>query len=57
MKTFNLLVKIAAFALIIYVFMQQKNDYYAEMRGKAATAHTPVVEKAKTPEAALNNKK
>jgi len=34
MKAFNLFVKIAAIGLMLYVFMQQKNDYYAEMRGK-----------------------
>lgn len=36
MKAFNLLVKLAAFALILYVFMQQKGDYYKEMAGKPA---------------------
>ena len=44
MKSFNLLVKLAAFALILYVFMQQKGDYYKEM---AKPKPEPMIEKTK----------
>ena len=43
MKAFNLFVKIAAFVLILYVFMQQKGSYYAEMGGKAKPVETKPV--------------
>ena len=43
MKAFNLFVKIVAFVLILYIFMQQKGDYYKEIGGKPTTAAPAVV--------------
>ena len=49
MKIFNRLIKIVAIALIFYVFILQRADYYAELRGKPV-AHPVVAEKVKPAE-------
>jgi predicted membrane protein len=34
MKQFNLIIKLLAIGLILYVFMQQKGGYMAEIKGQ-----------------------
>jgi hypothetical protein len=38
MKQFNLIIKLLAIGLILYVFMQQKGGYMAEIKGSAPKA-------------------
>lgn len=43
MKQFNLIIKLLAIGLILYVFMQQKGGYMAEIKGQRTEDSKPPV--------------